>query len=153
MTKKITPCLWFNDNIEEAVNFYVEVFKDAEIHSVDRYPDGRVLTMMFRLHDQEYMALNGGDMYKFTPAVSFSVDCKDQDEVDYYWDRLLEGGGRPDQCAWLQDRFGLSWQIVPEALPRLLGQKDRAAAGRVMQAMFKMQKIDVAELERASAGA
>lgn len=152
MTKKITPCLWFDDRIEEAVTFYVEVFKDAEIGRVDHYPDGRILTMMFRLHDQEYMALNGGDQYKFTPAVSFSVDCKDQAEVDYLWDRLLEGGGRPDQCAWLQDRFGLSWQIVPEALPRLLGQKDREAAGRVMQAMFKMQKIVVADLERASAG-
>jgi predicted 3-demethylubiquinone-9 3-methyltransferase (glyoxalase superfamily) len=152
MTKKITPCLWFDDRIEEAVKFYVEVFKDAEIHRVDRYPDGRVLTMMFRLHDQEYMALNGGDQYKFTPAVSFSVDCKDQTEVDYYWNRLLEGGGRESQCAWLEDRFGLSWQIVPEALPRLLGQKDSAAAGRVMQAMLKMQKIVVADLERASAG-
>jgi predicted 3-demethylubiquinone-9 3-methyltransferase (glyoxalase superfamily) len=152
MTKKITPCLWFDDRIEEAVTFYVEVFKDAEIGKVDHYPDGRILTMMFRLHDQEYMALNGGDQYKFTPAVSFSVDCKDQAEVDYLWDRLLEGGGREDQCAWLQDRFGLSWQIVPEALPRLLGQKDRAAAGRVMEAMFKMQKIIVADLERASAG-
>ena len=152
MSKKITPCLWFDDRIEEAVKFYVEVFKDAEIGRVDHYPDGRILTMMFRLHDQEYMALNGGDQYKFTPAVSFSVDCKDQAEVDYLWDRLLEGGGREDQCAWLQDRFGLSWQIVPEALPRLLGQKDRAAAGRVMEAMFKMQKIIVADLERASAG-
>lgn len=152
MTKKITPCLWFDDRIEEAVKFYVEVFKDAEIGRVDHYPDGRILTMMFRLHDQEYMALNGGDEYKFTPAVSFSVDCRDQAEVDYLWDRLLEGGGRPDQCAWLQDRFGLSWQIVPEALPRLLGQKDREAAGRVMQAMLKMQKIVVADLERASAG-
>jgi predicted 3-demethylubiquinone-9 3-methyltransferase (glyoxalase superfamily) len=152
MSKKITPCLWFDDRIEEAVKFYVEVFKDAEIGQVDHYPDGRILTMMFRLHDQEYMALNGGDQYKFTPAVSFSVDCKDQAEVDYLWDRLLEGGGREDQCAWLQDRFGLSWQIVPEALPRLLGQKDRAAAGRVMEAMFKMQKIIVADLERASAG-
>lgn len=152
MTKKITPCLWFDDRIEEAVKFYVEVFKDAEIRRVDRYPDGRVLTMMFRLHQQEFMALNGGDLYKFTPAVSFSVDCKDQAEVDYYWDRLLEGGGREDQCAWLQDRFGLSWQIVPEALPRLLGQKERDAAGRVMQAMLKMQKIVVADLERASAG-
>ena len=152
MTKKITPCLWFDDRIEEAVTFYVEVFKDAEIGRVDHYPDGRILTMTFRLHNQEYMALNGGDHYKFTPAISFSVDCKDQAEVDYFWDRLLEGGGRPDNCSWLQDRFGLSWQIVPEALPRLLAQKDRAAAGRVMEAMFKMQKIIVADLEAASAG-
>lgn len=152
MTKKITPCLWFDDRIEEAVNFYVEVFKDAEIRDVQRYPDGRVLTMHFRLHDQEFMGLNGGPVHKFTPATSFSVDCKDQAEVDYLWGRLLEGGGREDQCAWLQDRFGLSWQIVPEALPRLLSQTDREAAGRVMQAMFKMQKIIVADLEQASAG-
>lgn len=151
MTDKITPCLWFDDRIEEAVTFYVEVFKDAEIGQVEHYPDGRILTMMFRLHNQTYMALNGGDLYRFTPAVSFMVDCKDQAEVDYFWDRLLEGGGREDKCGWLQDRFGLSWQIVPEALPRLLGQADRAAAGRVMQAMFQMQKIDVAALEAASA--
>ena len=152
MTKKITPCLWFEDRIEEAVKFYVEVFKDAEIGAVQHYPDGRVLTMAFRLHNQDYLALNGGDRYAFTPAVSFSVDCKDQAEVDYFWGRLLEGGGREDQCAWLQDRFGLSWQIVPEALPRLLGQKDRAAAGRAMAAMMSMRKIIVADLERASAG-
>lgn len=151
MSDKITPCLWFDDRIEEAVTFYVEVFKDAEIGQVEHYPDGRILTMMFRLHNQHYMALNGGDLYKFTPAVSFMVDCKDQAEVDYFWDRLLEGGGREDQCGWLQDRFGLSWQIVPEALPRLLGQADRAAAGRVMQAMLQMQKLDVAALEAASA--
>ena len=153
MTEKITPCLWFDDKIEEAVNFYVEVFGDAEIRRIDHYPDGRVLTMHFRLHNQEYMALNGGDMYKFTPAISFSVDCRDQAEVDYFWGRLMEGGGREDNCSWLQDRYGLSWQIVPEALPRLLGQKDREAAGRVMQAMMQMQKIIVADLEKASAGA
>jgi predicted 3-demethylubiquinone-9 3-methyltransferase (glyoxalase superfamily) len=152
MTQKITPCLWFDDRIEEAVRFYVEVFKDAEIRRIDHYPDGRILTMMFRLRNQEYIALNGGDHYKFTPAISFSVDCEDQAEVDYFWDRLLEGGGREDNCGWLQDRFGLSWQIVPEALPRLLALPDRAAAGRVMEAMLKMQKIDVAALERAAAG-
>jgi len=152
MTKKITPCLWFDDRIEEAVKFYVEVFKDAEIGAVQRYPDGRVLTMAFRLHNQDYMALNGGPVHQFNPAISFSVDCKDQAEVDYFWDRLLEGGGREDQCAWLQDRYGLSWQIVPEALPRLLSQKDRAAAGRAMEAMMGMRKIVVADLERASAG-
>jgi predicted 3-demethylubiquinone-9 3-methyltransferase (glyoxalase superfamily) len=152
MTKKIMPCLWFDDRIEEAVTFYVEVFKDAEIRETQYYPDGRILTMTFRLKDQEFMALNGGDLYKFTPAVSFSVDCKDQAEVDYFWSRLLEGGGREDQCAWLQDRFGLSWQIVPEALPRLMASPDRAAAGRVMEAMMQMQKIDVAALEKAAAG-
>ena len=152
MSKKITPCLWFDDRIEEAVKFYVEVFKDAEIRGVQHYPDGRVLTMQFRLRDEEFMGLNGGPVHPFTPAVSFTVDCKDQAEVDYFWNRLLEGGGREDQCAWLQDRFGLSWQIVPEALPRLLGQKDRAAAGRAMEAMMGMQKIIVADLEKAFAG-
>ena len=152
MSKKITPCLWFDDRIEEAVTFYVEVFKDAEIRGVQHYPDGRVLTMQFRLRDEEFMGLNGGPVHPFTPAVSFTVDCKDQAEVDYFWNRLLEGGGREDQCAWLQDRFGLSWQIVPEALPRLLGQKDRVAAGRAMEAMMGMRKIVVADLEKASAG-
>lgn len=149
---KIMPCLWFDDSIEEAVNFYVDVFKDAEIRQVQRYPDGRVLTMNFRLKDEEFMALNGGPVHKFTEAISFTVDCKDQAEVDYYWSRLLEGGGREDQCAWLKDRFGLSWQIVPEALPRLMASPDRAAAGRVMEAMLQMVKIDVAALERAAAG-
>lgn len=152
MSKKITPCLWFDDRIEEAVKFYVEVFEDAEIRGVQHYPDGRVLTMQFRLRDEEFTGLNGGPVHPFTPAVSFTVDCKDQAEVDYFWNRLLEGGGREDQCAWLQDRFGLSWQIVPEALPRLLGQKDREASGRVIQAMFQMKKIIVADLEKASAG-
>ena len=152
MTKKIMPCLWFDDRIEEAVKFYVEVFKDAEIHKTQHYPDGRVLTINFRLKDEEFMALNGGPAHKFTEAISFSVDCKDQAEVDYLWGRLLEGGGREDQCAWLKDRFGLSWQIVPEALPRLLASPDRAAAGRVMEAMMQMVKIDVAALEKAAAG-
>lgn len=149
---KIMPCLWFDDRIEEAVTFYVDVFKDAEIRQVQRYPDGRVLTMNFRLRDQEFMGLNGGRVHPFTEAISFTVDCKDQAEVDYYWSRLLEGGGREDQCAWLKDRFGLSWQIVPEALPRLMASPDRAAAGRVMEAMLKMVKIDVAALEKAAAG-
>jgi predicted 3-demethylubiquinone-9 3-methyltransferase (glyoxalase superfamily) len=152
MTKKIMPFLWFNDRIEEAVNFYVKTFKDAEIRKVDRYPDGRVLTIAFRLHDQEFVALNGGDQYKFTEAVSFQIDCKDQAEVDYYWDALLADGGREDRCSWLKDKYGLSWQVVPEALPRLLGSPDRAAAARAMEAMMKMNKIDVATLERAAAG-
>ncbi|RYE88298.1 MAG: VOC family protein [Hyphomicrobiales bacterium] len=152
MSRKIMPCLWFDDRIDEAVKFYVEVFKDAEIHKTQSYPDGRTLTMTFRLKDQEFMALNGGPVHPFTEAISFTVDCKDQAEVDYYWGRLLEDGGREDRCGWLKDRFGLSWQIVPEALPRLLASPDRAASGRVMEAMLQMIKIDVPTLEKAAAG-
>ncbi len=155
---KITPCLWFDGRIEEAVNFYVSVFKDAKVLDVSRYgeggpmPAGTVLTMRFVLRGQEFMALNGGPQYTFSEAISFVVDCKDQAEVDYYWERLLSGGGREDMCAWLKDRYGLSWQIVPEALPRLLGGPDKAGAARAMQAMLKMRKIVVADLEKAYAG-
>lgn len=155
---KITPCLWFDNRIEEAVNFYVSVFKDGKILETSRYgdagpmPAGTVLTMRFVLNGQEFMALNGGPQFRFSEAISFVVECKDQAEVDYYWDRLTAGGGREDQCAWLKDRYGLSWQIVPEALPRLLGGPDKAGAGRVMQAMLKMKKIVVADLEKAYAG-
>lgn len=149
---KITPCLWMDDRIEEAVSFYVGLFKDAEIFSTSRYPDGRVLTINFRLKDQHFMALNGGPLFPFTEAVSFMVDCKDQVEVDYYWDALTANGGKESRCSWLQDRFGLSWQIIPEALPRLLGGSDRAGAGRAMQAMMQMGKIIVADLEAAYAG-
>ena len=152
MTKKIMPFLWFDDRIEEAVDFYVKTFKDATKGRVDHYPDGRVLTIAFRIFDQEFVALNGGPEFKFTEAVSFQIDCKDQAEVDYYWNALTADGGEESQCAWLKDKFGLSWQVVPQAMVRLLQQPDRAAAGRVMQAMFKMQKIVVADLEKASAG-
>lgn len=154
MSKKIKPCLWFDDRIEEAVNFYVSLFgPDAEITQTSKYPDGRVLTMMFRLRDQEFMALNGGPKFQFTEATSFFVSCKDQAEVDYFWSGLLAGGGHEDQCAWLKDKYGLSWQIVPDALPRLLMDSDRAKSGRVMQAMMQMRKIDVAALERAAEAA
>lgn len=149
---KIMPCLWMDDRIEEAVNFYVSLFKDAEIHRTERYPDGRVLTMTFRLKDEEFMALNGGPQFKFTEAVSFVVDCKDQAEVDYYWNALTADGGEESMCAWLKDKYGLSWQIVPEALQRLLGGSDSEGAGRAMQAMLQMRKIIVADLETAYAG-
>ncbi len=148
----IVPCLWFDDRIEEAVNSYVKLFKDAEITNVSHYPDGRVLSMNFRLRDQQFNALNGGPDFKFNEAVSFIVNVKDQAEVDYFWDGLIADGGEESQCSWLKDRFGLSWQIVPEALPRLLGGSDRQGAGRAMQAMMGMQKIIVADLERAYAG-
>lgn len=149
---KMMPCLWMDDRIEDAVNFWVKTFKDAEIRSTQRYPDGRVLTMTFRLKDQEFTALNGGPNFTFSEAISFVVDCKDQAEVDYYWNALTADGGAESNCAWLKDKFGLSWQIVPDALPRLLGGSDRAGAGRAMQAMMGMKKIVVADLEAAYAG-
>jgi predicted 3-demethylubiquinone-9 3-methyltransferase (glyoxalase superfamily) len=150
---KIKPCLWMDDRIEEAVTFYVALFgPDAEITDTARYPDGRVLTMMFRLRDQRFMALNGGPQFKFSEAVSFYVACKDQEETDKFWNALTADGGEESQCGWLKDKYGLSWQIVPDALPRLLRDKDRGRAGRAMEAMMKMRKIDVATLERAAAG-
>ena len=149
---KIMPCLWIDDRIEEMVNFYVKTFKDAVIHRTDRYPDGRVLTMTFRLKDQEFMALNGGPQFKYTEAVSFSVDCDGQDEVDYYWNILTADGGEESMCSWLKDKYGLSWQIVPKQLGQCLGGPDRAGAGRAMQAMMQMHKIIVADIEKAYAG-
>ena len=149
---KIMPCLWIDDRIEEMVNFYIKTFKDGEIHSTDRYPDGRIITMTFRLKDQEFMALNGGPMFKFTEAISFTVDCEGQKEVDYYWDALTADGGEESQCSWLKDKYGLSWQIVPKQLGELLGGSDRAGAARAMQAMLQMKKIVVADLEKAYAG-
>ncbi len=149
---KIMPCLWMDDRIEEAVNFYVRTFGDAEIRRTDRYPDGRVLTMTFRLRDQELMALNGGPMFRFTEAISLVVDCADQAEVDYFWNALTADGGAESMCAWLKDKYGLSWQIVPRQLGQLLGGSDRDGANRAMQAMLQMRKIDVAALERAYVG-
>lgn len=156
--QKIKPCLWFDDRIEEAVNFYTSVFPRAKISTVSRYgdagpmPKGKVLVMNFELDGQEFMALNGGPLFKFTEAVSFFVRCADQKEVDYYWDALTANGGAESQCGWLRDKFGLSWQIVPDALGVYLSDKDPAKANRAMQAMLKMQKIDIAALERAHAG-
>lgn len=149
---KLMPCLWIDDRIEEMVDFYVKTFKDAEIRKVDRYPDGRVLTMTFRLKDQEFMALNGGPQFKFTEAISFTVDCDGQQEVDYLWEALTADGGEESQCAWLKDKYGLSWQIVPRQLTEALSGSDRAGAGRAMQAMFQMKKIIVADIQKAYAG-
>lgn len=149
---KIMPCLWFDGEAEEAAQFYVGLFKDAEIRSVNRMPDGKALTVLFRLRDQEFMGLNGGPQYRFTEAVSFSIDCEDQAEVDYFWDGLVADGGKESMCAWCQDKFGLSWQVVPRRLPELLGHPDGAVRQRVMQAMFQMRKIDVAGLEAAAKG-
>lgn len=151
--KKIMPCLWFDDRIEEAVNFYIATFGDGEIHSKNHYPDGRVLTMMFRLRDEEFMALNGGPMFKFNEAVSFTVDCKDQAEVDHYWNILTADGGAESMCGWLRDKFGLSWQIVPtKAISLCWGTENPAASGRAAAAMMQMKKLVIADLEKAYAG-
>ena len=152
MSKKIIPCLWIDDRIEEMVNFYVATFKDAEIRDVSHWPDGRVLTMHFRLKDQEFMALNGGADFKFTEAISFSVDCKDQAEIDHYWNTLV-AGGEESMCGWLKDKYGLSWQIVPNnAMGLVWDPKNPEGAARAQQAMFKMHKLVIADLEAAYAG-
>lgn len=159
--QKLHPCLWFDDRIEDAANFYSEVFK-GKVTAIDRMPAspgdnpgpaaGSVLTAHVEILGQRVMLLNGGPQFKFTEAVSFVVNTKDQAETDYYWNALLANGGVESQCAWLKDQFGLSWQIVPERLGELLGGSDKAGAGRAMQAMFKMQKIIIADLEDAYAG-
>lgn len=154
---KITPFLWFDNQAEEAMNFYVSIFKNSKIGVVNRYgdngpaPKGSVMTASFELDGQAFTALNGGPMFKFTEAVSFVIDCRGQDEVDHYWDALVEGG-EPSQCGWLKDRFGLSWQVVPAELMELMSDPDRVKAGRVMQAMLQMRKIDVAALQAAYDG-
>jgi predicted 3-demethylubiquinone-9 3-methyltransferase (glyoxalase superfamily) len=149
----ITPFLWFNDNAEEAMNFYVSIFKNAKVGNVSRYGDagsgakGSVMSATFQLDGQDFMALNGGPQYKFTPAISLFVSCETQEEVDELWEKLSAGGGKPGRCGWLQDKFGLSWQIIPNALPRLLS--DPARSQRVMNAMLQMDKIDVRQLQEA----
>jgi predicted 3-demethylubiquinone-9 3-methyltransferase (glyoxalase superfamily) len=157
--QKITPFLWFNDNGEEAMNFYVSLFKDSEILNISRYgagsplPEGTLFTGSFQLHGQEVTVLNGGPQnFGFSEAISFFVNCETQSEVDELWDKLTSDGGEESQCGWLKDKYGLSWQIIPTALGRLLGGSDPAGAGRAMQAMLKMRKIDVAGLQRAYDG-
>lgn len=156
--QKIHPFLWFETQAEEAMNFYTSVFRNSKVGNVTRYPEGgpmpagTVITAEFELEGMRFTALNGGPHHKFTDAISLFVDCKDQAEVDYYWDKLTADGGKPIQCGWLVDKYGISWQIIPEALPRLLGGSDAAKSGRVMQAMMQMVKIDVAKLEEAARG-
>lgn len=158
MADRITPFLWFDGNAEEAVKFYASVFRKSKIGRIARYPEGgpgkpgSVMTIEFRLEGQDYIALNGGPDFKFTEALSLLVRCKTQKEVDYYWDRLLEGGGKPMACGWLKDRFGLSWQICPDALLKLNTSKDKAKAQRAFQAMLGMVKIDLAAIQRAARG-
>ncbi len=151
--QKIKTFLWFNDDLEEAMTFYVSIFKNSKIGDLMRGPDGKVMGGSFQLEGQEFMALNGGPRFKFNEAISLFVDCKDQKEVDELWSKLTTDGGEESQCGWLKDKFGLSWQIIPSALPELLGDKDPARAKRAMEAMLTMSKIDVAALERAADGA
>lgn len=152
--QKITPFLWFNDQAEEAMNFYVSLFRNSRILMLRRYgkdgpgPEGTVMTGTFQLEGQEFMALNGGPHFSFTPAISLFVSCKTQEEVDKLWGNL-SAGGAPRQCGWVQDKFGLSWQIIPTALGELLGDKDPARSGAVMKAMLKMRKISVKDLQEA----
>ena len=152
--QKIIPFLWFDGKAEAAVNFYVSVFKNSKVLSISRYgeagpgPKGSVMSATFQLEGQNFYALNGGPQYKFTPAISLFVNCETQQEVDELWGKL-SAGGREEQCGWLTDKFGLSWQIIPTILGRLLGDKDPVKANRVMQAMLQMVKIDIKGLQQA----
>lgn len=159
IVSKIAPCLWFDGRAEEAAVLYTSLFPDSRIDKVNRSPAdnpstprGAVLTVDFTLAGQKFIGLNGGPEFLFTEAVSFTIDCEDQAEVDRFWDALIEGGGSPSQCGWLKDRFGVSWQVIPKLLPELLGGPDREGATRAMQAMLQMTKIDVAKLREAYEG-
>ncbi len=162
MQQKITPFLWFDKNAQEAMDFYCSIFDNAAIKSIKYYPegitegpmkgmDGKVLTAVFELNGQEFLCLDGGPVFKPTAAVSFYVECKDQQEVDRYWEALSQGGDpKMQQCGWVMDKFGFSWQIIPVQLPKLLNDPDKAKAGRVLDAMMKMKKIIIADLEKAA---
>jgi predicted 3-demethylubiquinone-9 3-methyltransferase (glyoxalase superfamily) len=158
ITQKITPFLWFDDKAEEAAKFYTSIFKNSKIGNITRYdeeaagptgrPAGSVMTVDFQLAGKEFVALNGGPMFKFTEAISFVVNCGNQEEVDYFWSKL-SAGGEESRCGWLKDKFGLSWQVVPTVLIEMLTDKDTAKAKRVMHAMLQMDKIDIAVLKKA----
>jgi predicted 3-demethylubiquinone-9 3-methyltransferase (glyoxalase superfamily) len=158
LMQKISPYLWFNDQAEEAMIFYTSIFKNSKIESVNRFgeagpgPKGTVMSAIFELDGQKFMALNGGPHFTFTPAVSFFVNCVTQEEVDELWEKLSEGGEK-GRCGWLKDKFGLSWQIIPTALGELMQDKDAEKSGRVMKAMFQMDKIDIGILKQAYEGA
>ena len=153
----ITPCLWFDDKAEEAARFYTQVLPNSKMGVVTHYgssgplPKGTVMTVTFQLNGQDFMALNGGPDFKFSPAISFIVKCETQEELDRYWTKLSADNNR-EQCGWLADKFGVSWQIVPAILERLISDKDPAKADRVMAAVLKMKKLDITELKRAHAG-
>jgi predicted 3-demethylubiquinone-9 3-methyltransferase (glyoxalase superfamily) len=161
--QRITPCLWFDDQAEEAVEFYTGIFKNSRIVTVARYgeagrevhrkPAGTVMTVAFELDGQAFTALNGGPVFKFNEAISFQVGCETQKEVDHYWEKLSEGGDvKAQQCGWLKDRYGVSWQIVPRVLVEMMGDPDPGRSGRAMNAMLQMKKIDIDTLKRAHAG-
>ncbi|HUD70890.1 MAG TPA: VOC family protein [Dongiaceae bacterium] len=157
MPTKITPMLWFDTEAEEAAKFYTSIFRNSKITGVSRYaenmpmPKGTVLTVSFTLDGQEFTALNGGPVFKFTEAISLVVHCRDQKEIDHHWDRLLEGGA-PSACGWLKDKFGVSWQVVPIFMMEMLESEDRAKTGRALQAMMQMVKFDLKKLEDAARG-
>jgi predicted 3-demethylubiquinone-9 3-methyltransferase (glyoxalase superfamily) len=150
--KKITPFLWFDTQAEEAMNLYTSIFKNSKVLGVSHGPDGKAMSVNFEIEGQEIIGFNAGPEFKFNESISFFVDCKDQAEVDELWNRLTADGGEESQCGWLKDKFGLSWQIVPRALNQYLSDPDPAKAQRVMQAMLKMRKIVIADLEQAYAG-
>ena len=150
--KKITPFLWFDTQAEEAMNFYVSLFKNSKVNNISRGPEGKAFTVSFELDGQEFMGLNAGPHHKFNEAISMYVDCEDQAEVDYFWNKFISGDGEATQCGWLNDKFGVSWQIIPRQLGELMGDPDPEKSQRVMQAMLKMQKIVVADLQKAYEG-
>ena len=158
--QKITLCLWFDDQAEEAVKFYTVIFRNSKIVNIARYgeagreihrkPAGSVMTVAFELDGQPFTALNGGPVFKFNEAISFQINCETQEEVDYYWEKLSEGGDeKAQQCGWLKDKYGVSWQVVPKVLSEMLSNPDSEKSQRAMKAMLQMKKIDIAELERA----
>ena len=158
--QKISPCLWFDDNAEEAVKFYVSIFKNSKVGNVTRYgkegyeihkkKEGSVMTIDFEIEGQKFLALNGGPIFKFNEAISFQIYCDTQEEIDYYWEKLTEGGDKNVQvCGWLKDKFGVSWQVVPIALIKMLQDKDSKKTERVMKAMLQMQKLDIDALTKA----
>ncbi len=153
--QKIMPCLWFDSNAEAAMDFYCSIFKNSKIHHLARYgdagpgPKGQVMVGTFQLEGQQFMALNGGPMFKFTEAISLKVECDSQEEVDALWSKLTADGGAPSQCGWLKDKFGLSWQIVPSSVVEMLSDKDAAKSNRVMEAIMQMTKIDIEKCKQA----
>ena len=159
-SKQITPCLWFDTQAEEAAHFYTSIFKDSmmgaitrygkEGHPVHRMPEGTALAVSFKINGQDFVALNGGPRFRFNEAVSFQVHCETQEEIDYFWSRLANGG-EEGPCGWLKDKFGLSWQVIPKALPQMLMDENSEKAQRVMRSMLQMRKIDLAALQRAQA--
>ena len=150
--QKITPFLWFDDNAEEAMNFYTSIFKNSEIVSTSQGPNGKIMGGTFQIDGQNFHVLNGGPLFKFNESISLFVNCNTQEEIDELWKKLTADGGKESRCGWLKDKFGLSWQIIPEALGRLMGDPNRTKANRVMQAMLQMNKIDIAKLQAAYDG-